>query len=69
MKLCKDCKHYKFKPGWIFGKDEHKCYQFKIQFIDLIEGKDEEHVRIMDCHINRGSYGACGEEGKYWEPK
>jgi hypothetical protein len=69
MKLCKDCKHYKFKPGWAFGNDKHECHQYKTQVIDLVQGNNEEHVRIMDCYINRGDWGDCCVEGKYWEPK
>jgi hypothetical protein len=68
MKLCKDCKHYEFKLGWIF-RDENLCHAYDDVKTNLVNGQEEMHKVYMPCEIAREPYAACGHEGKLWEPK
>jgi hypothetical protein len=67
IRLCCDCKFY--KRDWIshivMGSDGlDKCLN-PIVNENLVSGKNEGKF----CEIQRGSYGGCGRDGKYFEAR
>jgi hypothetical protein len=66
MRLCKDCKHYKFIPGkesrW--GTYPMAASHLCIQATSLVTGE----IGVQDCSKNR-EVGSCGPRGDFWEPK
>lgn len=67
MKLCKDCKHYSFKPRQ-YDIDSHTCSRFMEIQVNLITG-EEIKTGKMDAYHARYNEEVCGKEGKLWEPK
>lgn len=65
MKLCIDCKHHKV-DNWI---GVHNCLRDKEKLIeDPVTGGLYIYQPKRDCYRER-SFGKCGKEGKFWEPK
>jgi hypothetical protein len=68
LKLCKDCKHY--KKNWFEhltgGGDRFDMCLNPVVSGNLVTGKVKGG---RFCDMMRLSYGKCGEEGKYFEPK
>jgi hypothetical protein len=67
LKLCKDCKWY--KKDWFdhltgAGDGNDRCLN-PVVSENLVTGK----VKDRFCDMMRRTYGGCGEEGKYFEPK
>jgi len=67
-KLCKDCKHR--KKGWISPFDGRFDQCSRRLERDLVLGRARP---LKYCSIERDTQfvalGACGPQGKYWEPK
>jgi hypothetical protein len=68
VKLCKDCRHYRFTL-WqrIFGYLP-KCARAKREeIVNPVDGKVS--VYVPSCKYERFALGSCGSEGKHFEPK
>ena len=71
--LCKDCKHFQFSfLDRMRGlSNEHgKCTldETKFDFVtfDYVNGKEKTVVKDIYVSFQRGKYGKCGDEGKFW---
>ena len=56
LKLCKDCKHYEAYEKWCDHPVNGICEVYG-------------HTRAVWVSEMREDSGACGVEGKLWEPK
>jgi hypothetical protein len=69
--LCKDCKyfHYTFWNRLSGLSNEHgKCTleQPTETKFDYVNGKEKVMVKDIYASFQRGKYGKCGSEGKFW---
>ena len=57
---CINCKHVANRQPW--GEQEiYTCHKQ----ISIVTGRSES----IDCIFERGAFGFCGKEGKYYEAK
>ena len=70
-KLCKDCKHARaywakrVLSGWKWAS----CARLSSETVSPVTGERERHVLFDYCYNERGYYGDCGPQGKFWEPR
>jgi hypothetical protein len=69
--LCKDCKyfHHTFWSKLRGVSNEHgKCTLEKLSetTFDYVNGKEKVTVKDIYADFQRGHYGKCGDEGKFW---
>ena len=59
-KYCINCKHVTSAYPW-GGREVYMCSKQ----ISIVTGRSES----IDCVFERGAFGICGKEGKYYEAK
>ena len=69
--LCKDCTHFQFSfldrvRG--LSNEYGKCTLERVTetTFDYVNGKEKTVVKDVYVSLQRGKYGKCGDEGKFW---
>ena len=70
MKLCINCKHFRFDPLLVYRPDLGACA--RVDAISLVTGKEKSIHQLTFCAVERKDYADldnCGTAGKYFESK
>ena len=68
--FCKDCKHAKWRPWYLFSWRCHKQFIQQEVRIDPVTGPSKRGGHYSSCIDMRGEGdGKCGPDGKFWYPK
>jgi len=74
--LCKDCKH-SFRTWYDILFSSSKRYSLRCRLVwksaeeevDYVTGPKVKDEHYETCGVTRLKSGACGNEGKLWQPK